>query len=44
MSDVPLCSIAVIEQLAAADLEDLEIALQFLMGSPEGEGSENENQ
>jgi hypothetical protein len=28
MSDVPLCSIAVAEQLAAADLEDLEMALQ----------------
>jgi hypothetical protein len=28
MSDVPLCSIAVAEQLAAADLEDLELALQ----------------
>jgi hypothetical protein len=28
MNDVPLCSIAVAEQLAAADLEDLEMALQ----------------
>ncbi len=28
MSDVPLCSIAVAEQLAAADLEELEMALQ----------------
>ncbi len=27
MSDVPLCSIAVAEQLAAADLEELEMAL-----------------
>ncbi len=28
MSDVPLCSIAVTEQLTAADLEELEMALQ----------------
>jgi hypothetical protein len=28
MSDVPLCSIAVADQLAAVDLDDLEMALQ----------------